>query len=538
MGKIVTKNQPCLDQIKCKSSDARQVYEDGSSFCFSCSTRFSGSKVKEKELTHQTNTRVTVEEIKSFPCRGFQDRGIIKAATEFFEVRSSNDENGKIDNHYYPYSGGGFKNRRLPKDFMWVGTYGGLFGKDKFSGGGKRLVITEGEIDALSVAVANYKKYDKFYPVVSIPSASATDELLSSRDWIRSFSEVILCLDNDKAGEEATQKAIKIIGIDKVKIWKPGDCKDANEVLLKYGPDRLNQLIWDAQAWSPAGIISKEDIWKQITERNAIESHPYPACLTGVNSKIKGKRLGEIALFISGTGSGKSTIIREIGVDLIETTKDKIGIISLEESPGETGIKFSSMLLKRNPANEDISDEDLKVGFDKMFGDDRVVVLDHQGSIKDDSIVDQLEYMCLIGCKYLFIDHITILVSEGADGLTGNEAIDKIMNDLLRLVKRHNVWIGLVSHLRKVQTGGKSFEDGRLPSMDDIRGSGSIKQVSFDIIAFARDMNNKEEEVRNKIKMAVLKSRTMAKTGPVLGAIYNHTTGRLIAEEIEAFETL
>ena len=260
--------------------------------------------------------------------------------------------------------------------------------------------------------------------------------------------------------------------------------------------------------------------------------------MTGVNSKIKGKRLGEIALFISGTGSGKSTIIREIGVDLIETTNDKIGIISLEESPGETGIKFSSMLLKRNPANEDISDEDLKVGFDKMFGDDRVVVLDHQGSIKDDSIVDQLEYMCLIGCKYLFIDHITILVSEGADGLTGNEAIDKIMNDLLRLVKRHNVWIGLVSHLRKVQTGGKSFEDGRLPSMDDIRGSGSIKQVSFDIIAFARDMNNKEEEVRNKIKMAVLKSRTMAKTGPVLGAIYNHTTGRLIAEEIEVFDTL
>jgi twinkle protein len=160
-------------------------------------------------------------------------------------------------------------------------------------------------------------------------------------------------------------------------------------------------------------------------------------------------------------------------------------------------------------------------------------VLDHQGSIKDDSIIDQLEYMCLVGCKYLFIDHITILVSEGADGLTGNEAIDKIMNDLLRLVKRHNVFIGLVSHLRKTPNSGKSFEDGKLPNLDDIRGSGSIKQVSFDVIAFARDMNNENELVRNTMKMAVLKSRTMAKTGPVVGAIYDYDTGRLRMQSVD-----
>jgi len=239
--------------------------------------------------------------------------------------------------------------------------------------------------------------------------------------------------------------------------------------------------------------------------------------------------MGEIALLISGTGSGKSTIIREIELHVLATTEDKIGIISLEESPGETGIKLSGMKLNRNPADEEIPDEDLKIGFDAVFGDDRVVVLDHQGSIKDDSIVDQLEYMCLMGCKYLFIDHITILVSEGAEGLTGNEAIDKIMNDLLRLVKRHNVWIGLVSHLRKVQTGKTSFEEGKLPTMDDIRGSGSIKQVSFDIIGFARNMSAESEIERNTIKMSILKSRTIGLTGPIRGAVYSHKTGRLTA---------
>ena len=103
------------------------------------------------------------------------------------------------------------------------------------------------------------------------------------------------------------------------------------------------------------------------------------------------------------------------------------------------------------------------------------------------------------------------------------------MNDLLRLVKSHDVWIGLVSHLRKAPGGGKSFEEGKLPSIDDIRGSGSIKQISFDIIAFARDLTAEDVEIRNQIKMAVLKARYTGLTGPVRGAFYDPLTGRLHA---------
>ena len=138
-----------------------------------------------------------------------------------------------------------------------------------------------------------------------------------------------------------------------------------------------------------------------------------------------------------------------------------------------------------------------------------------------------------MGCEYIFVDHITILVSEGADGLTGNEAQDKVMNDLLRLVKKFPVFIGLVSHLRKAQSGKKSFEEGRLPSIDDIRGSGSIKQISFDIIAFARNLMAEQEAQRNTIMMAILKSRHTGLTGVVKGACYSNETGRLTA--VDAF---
>ena len=538
MGKIVKRHQPCLT---CDSHDARQIYEDGTSFCFSCRSWFSpegeekvaASAGKENTLSSKV-VKKDIEEILTFGHRGFVERDIKKNICEHYGVRVSYNSSGEIDTHYYPYGNNtAFKVRKLPKDFKWVGNSTKLFGLDKFEGGGKRLIITEGEIDALSVAQASFNKYQRFYPVVAISSASIVEKsLLESRDWIRSFKEVVLCLDSDEAGQEATQKAIRIIGIDKVKIAKlPG--KDPNEVLVKRGWERLMQCVFDAMPFVPAGIIGKNQLWDALQNYNNVESVPYPPCLDGLNSKIKGMRGGEIALFISGTGSGKSTVLREVMLHILETRKDaKIGVVSLEESPAETARKLAGMMLQKNPAKEEIPIDELKVGFDSVFGDDRVVLLDHQGSINDNSIVDQLEYMCLAGCKYLFIDHITILVSEGVDNLTGNEAQDKVMNDLLRLVKRHpDVWIGLVSHLRKAQSGKKSFEEGRLPSIDDIRGSGSIKQISFDIISFARDLTAKDEKVRNSIKMRILKSRYTGLTGTVIGAVYNYDTGRLIASD-------
>lgn len=352
--------------------------------------------------------------------------------------------------------------------------------------------------------------------------------MIENREWVRSFNEVVLFLDNDKAGDDATSEAIRIIGMDKIKIVQLGDYKDANEVLKneQNGLEKIMQIIFDATSYVPSGIMSKEAMWEQLVAYNNTPSVPYPNCIKSINEKVKGMRLGEIALFTSGTSCGKSTVMREIMLHLHEQTTSKIGIVSLEEAPAETARKLSGMKLLRNPAKDEIPLEELKVGFDQVFGDDRYIVLDHQGSLKDEAIMDKLEYMALSGAEYIIIDHITILVSEGAGDLTGNEAIDKIMNDLLRFVKKRNVWIGLVSHLRKTTNTGKAFEEGRMPNLDDIKGSGSIKQVSFDIIAFARNLQAEDLIERNTIDISVLKCRFTGLTGPVKGAYYDYNTGR------------
>jgi len=476
-----------------------------------------------------------LEEISEYPCRGFKERNIFKQVSEHYGVKVSYDSDGSIAAHYYPYYMedvlSGYKVRKLPKEFSSVGKVrGGLFGQNLYSGG-KRLVITEGELDCMAVQAAWYNKYKTFYPVVSIRSASSIKDLIEEREWIRNFDEVIVWFDNDEAGRKASQEAARIIGYDKVKLAKSAE-KDASELWVK-DPTKVLKTVYDSIPYTPAGILTADDLWEQLEDYNKIESVPYPPCMAGLNDKLKGMRFGEITLWTSGTGSGKSTLLREIALHLIETTEDKVGVISLEESPAETARKMAGMALNRNPAAEEIPIDELKVGFDKVFRTNRVQVLDHQGSISDGSIIDYLEYMCLSGAKYLFIDHITILASEGAEGLTGNEATDLIMNQLLKVAKKHNVWIGLISHLRK--TGeGRSFEDGKLPAMDDIRGSGSIKQISCDIIAFARNVSAENSNERNTISTKVLKCRYTGLTGPTGPIFYEYDTGRL--RQAEAFD--
>ena len=68
----------------------------------------------------------------------------------------------------------------------------------------KRLVITEGEFDAMAVAQASLNKYKKkIYPVISVASSTNLKSLLLNRTWIRSFEEVVLFFDNDDAGKKA-----------------------------------------------------------------------------------------------------------------------------------------------------------------------------------------------------------------------------------------------------------------------------------------------------------------------------------------------
>jgi len=537
---VDNKRYPCED---CGSSDGVMLdTSDDHTYCFACGTyRNEDTKVytKIKGVTSNeqpnantnNNGQPDITDIDKYPSLGITSRNISSHVTEYFGVKTHQYDDKPA--HFYPYGDDCYKVRILPKEFRMIGKAKKLFGQDKFTGG-RMLVITEGELDALTVAQACLDFNKRIYPVVSIPSANQLQILLQQREWIRRFDSVIIWFDNDDAGSKAIHEASKIIGFDKVKIVS-SDQKDASDLYMKYGAKEVTNVIWNAQKYNPAGILSGEVIWDKFIERQNTESIPYPSCLNGLNDKLKGMRQGEITLFTSGTGSGKSTVIKEIIWHLLRTTQeDRIGLISLEESVGDTAEKFIGMTINKRIGDVPTTEEELRTGFNLVFKDERLILLDHQGSVDDSSLIDKIEYMALMGCKYLFLDHITIAVSEGSEGLSGNEAVDKVMSDLLKVVKKHNVWLGIVSHLRK--SGGGAFEEGNMASIDDIKGSGSIKQISFDIIAFSRNLVAANPADRNKIEFSVLKSRYTGLTGPAGISKYNQVTGRL--EKGDGFEII
>lgn len=515
---------------KCSSSDAFSYKDDDEwGFCFSCNKNSPiNPEVKSSTYSKENYDMHTLNEIQSYDTRGFQERGITKTVAAYYGVKVSYAEDGTISSHFYPYTKDSqvvaYKERKLPKKFNIHGEFKDVqfFGQN-VSSGGKRVVIAEGELDALAVAQAQYDKYQRFYPAVAIPSASSKSLILEQREWLRSFDEVVLCFDMDEPGQKAAQEAAKIIGYDKVKLVTLPE-KDPCEVLIKHGSPKLMQCIFDAKEMSPAGIVKGEAVWEQFRLKQSITSLPYPACLDSLNEKLFGMRLGEIVLFTSGTGSGKSTVIKEIVLDILENTGDMVGMVSLEESVGDTAEKFIGMQLKKNLTVDNVPEEEQYAAFNKVFGDERLVLLDHQGSVSDESLVDKMERLALMGCKYIILDHITIAVSEGSKGKTGNEAVDSLMSDLLKLCKKHNIWLGIISHLRK---GEKPFEEGNMPDIDSVKGSGSIKQIAFDIIAFCRNMIAEDDRVRNTIRFRVLKSRFTGKTGDCGSSFYNTKTGRL-----------
>jgi twinkle protein len=485
---------------------------------------------------------------ESFVSEAIPERKIKQIITEHYGVLVETDRDDNPVSHFYPYTDGrghlvAYKQRVLPKQFYWVGPekqIKQLFGQSVATGG-RMLVITEGELDCLAVAQAQYDKYKKFYPVVSISSAtSGIKAVLENREWIRGYKSVVLCCDNDSAGQEALEKLCKIIGHDKVLIASYPE-KDPCEVLLTRGSQALMEAIFDAKPYVPDGIVTGEKIWEQYKKLKNVPAIPYPACMEGVNKKLRGSRAGEIVLLVSGSGSGKSTLMKEIALELLSYEQDpltvnRIGALFLEESVGDTAEKFIGMHLKKNLQRAKLKESEERQAFEELFGDERLMLLDHQGSVEDESVVDRIEYMALMGCTHIFLDHITIAVSDGMEGKTGNESVDHLMSALLKLVKKHNIWLCIVSHLRKVDNKSKSFEEGRMPSLDDIKGSGSIKQISFDVLAFARDMTHVEEAVRNTIKLRVLKARKTGDTGDCGHMKYNVKTTRLEAAEALEFD--
>jgi len=163
----------------------------------------------------------------------------------------------------------------------------------------------------------------------------------------------------------------------------------------------------------------------------------------------------------------------------------------------------------------------------KTIDSGRFFAFDHFGSISNDEILDRVRYMAkALDCKWVFLDHLSILVSGNEEFGDERKSIDVLMTKLRSLVEETGIALLLVSHLRR-PTGDKGHEDGREVSLSHLRGSASIAHLSDSVIALERNQQAEDEYEANTTTIRVLKNRYTGDTGVACYLHYDKETGRM-----------
>ena len=525
----------------CSSSDAVSVNADNSAYCFSCQ-----EYMKDYNMEQEPTTINREHEKKDFVGQSdfaeIVDRNIKADTCKKYGVTVKIDSMGNITNHYYPYHDKqgakiGTKTRFTKlKEFSIQGNtkYSGLFGEHLFSKN-KYVIITEGELDALSAY--QMFKTDKYEtPVVSIKNGitSAVKDVKNSLDWLEQFDNVIVNFDNDEQGKEGALKVAELFSPGKCKIMHlPNDFKDASDCLSKNKIQTYVKAFWDAKVFAPDGIINANSLFDEITKPTIKSFVQYP--FEELNKITYGIRPSELVTFTAGSGLGKTQVMREIIHHIIKSTQDNIGLLMLEETPVITSKGLMSIEANQRLHLPDVhlSKEEMKTYFDKTVGTGRVFMFDHFGSNSIDNIVSRVRFLAKgLDCKYIVIDHVSIIVSDQSHG-DERRALDEIMTRLRTLVQETGVAMMVVSHLRRPD--GKGHEEGAATSLSQLRGSASIGQLSDIVIGLERDAQNDDPEVRSTTRVRVLKNRFSGLTGPCSNLKYNNDTGRLIEVQSSDF---
>lgn len=503
---------PCPD---CGSHDALTDYGDHT-HCFSCG--------KNRRRNIMEEAKVPVAPINPDRISDLPERSISADTCRKYGVWVT-----PTGDHVYPYFDTSGKEHRAnkyrtpDKRFRSEGpTKGlGLFGQQLWEpGSAKAVTIVEGECDAL----AAYELLGSKYPVLSVRSASeAPANVAANFKYLDSFPEIVIAFDADDAhtrpdgstffpGQEAAARVAAMFAIGKVRVLTLKAAKDANDYLRAGKVREFVKEWWDAPTWTPQGLKLAKDMWDEVSSFKELETVPYP--WEGLNDKTFGLRLSELVVVTADTGVGKTSIFKEMEHFILQHSERGVGIIHLEETNVDTVLGLMSITASKPlhlpTVRKEIPNGELKKYFDETCQTDRIVIWDHFGSNAVDEVLRTVRQMSNLGCKYIFLDHLSIVVSDQS----GDERkqLDEISTKLKTMCMELGLCIVVVVHQNR---------------QGQIRGTAGVEQLANMVLKLFRDKEAEDDFVRNTTEVVVQKNRFCGRTGPALMLFYENTTGRL-----------
>lgn len=573
----------------CGSSDAMTVFlkedEEGveffDAFCYSCRNFFSHTKlykagvVDEEPNNDTTNKTSRIRPMATKPPISEADlstvrsntitdttgfRGIHPKVNKKYDVLSEFDKDGQMMKRYYPVTRDGkligYKIRITEnKLFFSMGASGkdsDLFNQTKFREGGKYVLLTGGEEDAMA-AFQMLRKYqidkgnEKYDPVPCLsPSTSesaSVENVKRNYAFLDTFDQIILCLDNDKVGKESSDKLadmlIDVLPHGKVYVMDlPEGCKDPNDALRNRKASEFINNFYKAKKYLPEAIISSSGLSAEVRKEVMTPKIPLPPFMSQLQKMTAGGfPLGHIINIASGSGVGKTTIINEIIYHWIFKSPHKMGVVSLELSKGQYGLAMLSRhvgrkisLIENQQEALDFLDSPMVVEKEKELytdskGEARWYLIDERdGSVKRlQQLCKQLIKAC--GVKVIVFDPLSDVIAS-----LSLEEQEKFMGFQKSMVKEGVTFIN-INHVRKSTSGEKSTGGGKDLVEDDIQGSSSIYKSGSINILVSRNKYAEDEVERNTTRVTLGKCRTTGLTGKAGDWYYDNNTHTLHDKE-------
>lgn len=451
-------------------------------------------------------------EPKEAAVKYLESRGISEETVRKYQITSKDsivvftffDEDGDIQTIKYrnpdPKEGQG-------KEWFEKNCKPILYGMYQCNLQNKTLIVTEGQIDSLSVSEAGFEN------TVSVPGGvNSFTWVPYCWDWMNNFEKIIIFGDHEK-GKITLYSAFYQRW--KSKVWCVReedylDCKDANDILRKYGADQIRACIENAEQPPIPQIID-------LSEVEDVDVTLIPKLRTGLHKLddvlCGGLPFGQLILVTGKSGDGKSTLANQFIVQAIDNGY-KAFVYSGElpnyllkawmtfQAAGPSNVKEKAKTREKQEVSEYVVKDEAKKNISDWFKD-RVWIYDNR--ITENEEDDQVGLLNLIekvivqkGVSVLLLDNL--MTALDLDPVIAQDKYDRqamFMKKLARLALKHNVLIILVAHKRKM---GSSSEN------DTVAGSSDIVNLASIVISYER-ASKEDEQNQNLRFLKVTKNR-------------------------------
>lgn len=533
----LVRKEPCP---ACGSRDNLARYSDGHAYCFSqgCGHYERGDgQAPGPASRHEKRMDLIRGSVEPIANRGLTDKACAHFNYQVGEwngrkvhIAPYHDESGRLVAQKIRWKADG------KKQFTFLGSprEATLFGQHLCRSGGKMVVVTEGEIDAVATRQALGD-----WPVVSLPNGAggARRDLAKQIAWLETFQKIVLLFDMDEPGRKAVDDCVTLFTPGKVfTVNLP--VKDAGEMVeTRRGAELAKLIQFEAKPYRPDGIMDVDDLIDDALEP-ARYGLPWP--WRTLTERTYGIHRSELVGWGAGVGSGKTTIMKQLmltamrpdlledhggivdgeGRPLVIPPPRPVGVILFEEKPKKTLRTLAGMVIEKRVNKADVAydAQALKQAMQSFRG--LFFPLDCFGAKDWPSIKAHILYLVLaLGVKDVFLDPLTALVAGAEDE---RRELDMIMADLSGMVETHEFTLHYVSHL--TTPAGTPHEEGGRVMEKHFTGSRALARWTHRMIGVER---NKQEEDSATLVRGLKDRETGEAVGPLIGLTFDRETGHM-----------